>query len=208
MKKSFKFIFFFFFSISILLLFTSATIPKFLILDRLVSKIGAFTVAENVKESWNHIHLYRGKVLLKGEILLEFDSFSFSLFPFPSAFIECGEGTLRVNFFIWGITKVRGEMFNCISGIQIEKIELDLGEGIHGKAILKLKDMVDKLVLEFKGRNFEGEIHYMGTVLKGGGVIELNFKNPLKTKLNAEFSGSGLRFVVSGTLGNLNFNFR
>lgn len=66
---------------------------------------------------------------------------------------------------------------------------------------IKVQDIkLDDLSLEMRGRVFTARAKLMGMELVGDGQIVFKANDPLKSSLNGQVSGSGMRFSISGTL--------
>lgn len=192
-----------FFTLLVLVL----TLPKFLILDRLLMSKGIYMIARSVQENITSLSLRDVKLLKDGSKIGSFNRLDLSLgFLYLLAKGYCADGYLELKFDLLSSVKLKGKDFKCLEGFYIKDMDLQINDDIRGFSKLyrvKAKDVkVDELSLVFKGRTFEGQALAFGQVLKGSGMIVLNRKDLLRSQINGTVSGVGVSFFIYGNLEN------
>ena len=183
------------------------TLPKFLLLDRVLMERGIYLMAQDVEEGLFHVKLSKAQVYDKSSKLVEFDSAVFSIKPFYLSLKgTCQGGSLEAELFLNKKVEIEGKNFSCLRGARIKFVSLELVEGIKGKLELedlRLKDLkVDGLTVEFKGRTFSGQARVLDSLIVGDGVVSFNRADPLRSSINGKLTGMGLSLQLSGTLQN------
>ena len=196
-------VFFVLFSVFILFI----TLPKFLLLDRVLMERGIYLMAHGVEEGLFHVKLSKVQVYDKSSKLAEFDSAVFSIKPFYLSLRgTCQGGSLETKLFLNKKIEIEGKNFGCLRGARVKFVSLELMDGIRGKIELedlRLRDMkVDGLTVEFKGRTFSGRARVLDYLVVGDGVVSFNRANPLSSSINGKLTGMGLNLQISGTLQN------
>jgi len=196
-------VFFLLFSVFILFI----TLPKFLLLDRVLMERGIYLMAHGVEEGLFHVKLSKVQVYDKSSKLAEFDSAVFSIKPFYLSLRgTCQGGSLETKLFLNKKIEIEGKNFGCLRGARVKFVSLELMDGIRGKIELedlRLRDMkVDGLTVEFKGRTFSGRGKVLDYLVVGDGVVSFNRANPLSSSINGKLTGMGLNLQISGTLQN------
>lgn len=180
------------------------TFPKFLFLDRELSKRNLYLTAEKVEEGITEIGLTGVNLYDQRLRLIKFDRLrvSFGLFK-VSLYGLCDGKALRLEWSPF-YTSLKGDGFNCLHGVEELSVDLLAKEGLYGRLSMKgikVQDIkLDDLSLEMRGRVFTARAKLMGMELVGDGQIVFKANDPLKSSLNGQVSGSGMRFSISGTL--------
>ncbi len=190
---------------SVLILFI--TLPKFLLLDRVLMEKGIYLMAQGVKEGLFHVKLSKVQVYDKSSKLAEFDSVVFSIKPFHLSLKgTCQGGSFETKLFLNKKIEIEGKNFGCLRGARVKFVSLELMDGIRGKLELedlRLRDIkVDGLTVEFKGRTFSGQARVLDSLVVGDGVISFNRADLLRSSINGKLTGTGLNLQISGTLQN------
>ncbi len=199
-----------FFFFSFFLLF--ATIPKFLILDRILLKNGIYLMAGEVEEGMFSLRLKRTQAYLRDFKLGEFESLELSLRAF-SLFLNgrCGRGNFQLKLSFKKTLDVKGKDLDCIKNVQIRSINLSVAKGVRGNleiAGVKTKGFsLDELSLSFKGNVFSGRAKTAGLTFAGDGVISFKERDPLKSSISGKLVGSGMTVLMSGTLDSPSLEF-
>jgi hypothetical protein len=196
-------VFFVLFSVFILFI----TLPKFLLLDRVLMEKGIYLMAQDVEEGLFHVKLSKVQVYDKSSKLAEFDSVVFSIKPFYLSLKGmCQGGSLETKLFLNKKIEIEGKNFGCLKGARAKFVSLELMDGIRGKLELedlRLKDLkVDGLTVEFKGKTFSGQASVLGFLVVGDGVVSFNRADPLRSSINGKLTGMGFNLQISGTLQN------
>ncbi|WP_299198870.1 hypothetical protein [Thermocrinis sp.] len=183
------------------------TLPKFLLLDRVLMKKGIYLMAQGVEEGLFHVKLSKVQVYDKSLKLAEFDSAEFSIKPFYLSLRgTCQGGSLETRLFLNKKIEIEGKNFGCLRGARVKFVDLELTDGIKGKLELedlKLRDLkVDGLTVDFKGRTFSGQAKVLNSLVVGDGVVSFNRADPLRSSINGKLTGMGLNLQISGTLQN------
>ena len=183
------------------------TLPKFLLLDRVLMKKGIYLMAQGVEEGLFHVKLSKVQVYDKSLKLAEFDSAVFSIKPFYFSLRgTCQGGSLETKLFLNKKIEIEGKNFGCLRGARVKFVDLELMDGIKGKLELedlRLKDLkVDGLTVEFKGRTFSGQARVLDSLVVGDGVVSFNRADPLRSSINGKLAGIGLNLQISGTFQN------
>ena len=183
------------------------TLPKFLLLDRVLMERGIYLMAHGVEESLFRVKLSKVQVYDKSSKLLEFDSVVFSIKPFYLSLKgTCQGGSFEAKLFLNKKIKIEGKNFGCLRGARVKFVSLELMDGIRGKLELeevKLKDLkADGLTVEFKGRTFSGQARVLDSLIVGDGIVSFNRADPLHSSINGKLTGMGLNLQISGTLQN------
>jgi hypothetical protein len=186
------------------------TLPKFLLLDRVLMEKGIYLMAQGVEEGLFYVKLSRVQVYDiydKSSKLAEFDFAVFSIKPFYLSLMgTCQGGSLEAKLFLNKKIEIEGKNFGCLKGARVKFVSLELMDGIRGKLELedvRLKDLkVDGLTVEFKGRTFSGRARVLDSLIVGDGVVSFNRADPLRSSINGKLTGMGLNLQISGTLQN------
>lgn len=207
-KLSLKFLFLYIF-LSLLLFFVLLflTLPKFLVLDKMLLKNGLYLTAQKVEEGLTYVKL-KGVVLYdQNSKLVRFDSFNISLSPFGlSLSVLCDGKSLYVEWSL-GEKRLKAKDFTCLGDVESLSGDILIKDGLYGKLEIKgLKAQelkLEELSLDLKGRVFTAKGRAMGLNLVGDGQIVFNPSNPIKSTINGQVSGGGMRLVISGRLERL-----
>jgi len=196
-------VFFVLFSVFILFI----TLPKFLLVDRVLMEKGIYLMAQGVEEGLFYVKLSKVQVYDKSSKLAEFDSAVLSIKPFYLSLKgTCQGGSLETKLFLNKKIEIEGKNFGCLKGARVKFVSLELMDGIRGKLELedlRLRDLkVDGLTVEFKGRTFSGQARVLGFLVVGDGVVSFNRADPLRSSINGKLIGMGLNLQLSGTLQN------
>ena len=189
------------------------TFPKFIFADKLLERNGFFLITKGVKEYPFSIILGKGEIYSKNERLIYFDK-AIATFTLKglSLKIFCEGKHLETRLEYLGKVELKFKEFSCLEHIKLLNGALTLGEGIFGRVEIEglnfRKVSLDRLSLNFKGKTFSGKISYMGFELQGSGIIELNRKNLMDSKVDGEFSSKAIKVKVQGTLRNLRITVR
>ncbi|HIP43659.1 MAG TPA: hypothetical protein EYG91_07260 [Aquifex aeolicus] len=202
-------------ALGLVILFTLLffTFPKFIFADKLLERNGFFLITKDIKEYPFSIILEKGEIYSKNERLIYFDKAiaNFSLKGL-SLKIICGGKYSETLLGYFGKIELRFKEFSCLEHVKLLNGALTLGEGIFGRVEIEGLNLrgvsLDRLSLNFKGKTFSGKISYMGFELQGSGVIELNRKNLMDSKVDGEFNSKGIKVEVQGTLRNLRITVR
>jgi hypothetical protein len=183
------------------------TLPKFLLLDRVLMERGIYLMAQGVEEGLFHVKLSKVQVYDKSSKMAELDSAVFSIKPFYLSLKgTCQGGSLETKLFLNKKIEIEGKNFGCLKGARVKFVSLELMDGIKGKLELediRLKDLkVDGLTVEFKGRIFSGRARVLDSLVVGDGVVSFNRTDPLRSSINGKLIGMGLSLQLSGTLQN------
>jgi hypothetical protein len=183
------------------------TLPKFLLLDRVLMERGIYLMAQGVEEGLFHVKLSKVQVYNKSSKMAELDSAVFSIKPFYLSLKgTCQGGSLETRLFLNKKTEIEGKSFGCLKGARVKFVSLELMDGIRGKLELedlRLKDLkVDGLTVEFKGRTFSGRARVLDSLVVGDGVVSFNRTDPLRSSINGKLTGMGLSLQLSGNLQN------
>ncbi|MEN3028083.1 MAG: hypothetical protein ABDH29_02435, partial [Aquificaceae bacterium] len=187
-----------------LLLLLFLTFPKFLFLDRKLSEAGLYLVADRVEEGLTGVSLTNVKLYDQHSRLIGFDRLGISLgFLKLRVFGLCEGKNLYMELSPWS-KRLETESFTCLSGVDSLSADLLVKDGIYGKVSMKglrLQDMkLEELSLELRGRVFRARAKLMGFELVGDGQVVFKTSDPLRSGINGQVSGGGMRFVLSGTL--------
>ena len=199
-----------FFFFSLFLVF--ATLPKFLILDRILLKKGIYLMAEGVEEGLLSLRLRKAQIYIKDFKLGEFESLELSFGTFYLLLSgQCAGGSFQIKLYLNKEIVAKGKDLGCIKNARVKSLDLRIAEGVKGGLELtnvKLKELsLDELSLNFKGNAFSGEAKTAGLTLLGDGVISFNKQNPLSSSINGKLLGSGMTMLLSGTLNNPSLEF-
>jgi hypothetical protein len=183
------------------------TLPKFLLLDRVLMEKGIYLMAQSVEEGLFHVKLSRVQVYDKSSKLAEFDSVVFSIKPFYLSLKgACQGSSLEAKLFLNKKIEIEGKNFGCLRGARVKFVSLEIMDGIKGKLELediRLKDLkVDGLTVEFKGRTFSGQARVLDSLIVGDGIVSFNRADSLRSSINGKLTGMGLNLQLSGTLQN------
>jgi len=183
------------------------TLPKFLLLDRVLMERGIYLMAQGVEEGLFHVKLSKVQVYDKSSKMAELDSVVFSIKPFYLSLKgTCQGGSLETRLFLNKKIEIEGKSFGCLKGARVKFVSLELMDGIRGKLELeniRLRDLkVDGLTVEFKGRTFSGRARVLDSLVVGDGVVSFNRTDPLRSSINGKLTGMGLSLQLSGNLQN------
>jgi len=208
MRKTFSDLIFLFLVVFVVsFIFLMIGFPKAILLDRFLMQRGIFILAGDVKEGITSIKMSDVRILSSGKEIANLEGLRAGL-TFWGLSLEgwCKKGKLRAEIG-WGKDVVfRAKDFECASSVGKIESDLKISEDIKGKVSLWEIDTgivtIDKVDLNFKGKDFEGRVLYGKFEFRGKGKVNLNRKDPLSSTLRAEFTGSIGRVIISGTLRN------
>ncbi len=195
------------FVVFFIVLLTLLTLPKFLLLDKALSKGGLYLTAEKVEEGLTYISLKKVNLYDQSSRLVAFDSLRMFLSTSGVHILGvCEGGSIHLNWF-FGIKRLKAQDFSCLKDVESLSAELSFTDGVFGKVQVKglsLEGMkVESLSLDMRGRVFTARAKVMGFELLGDGQIVFNPSDPLRSKINGQLSGGGMSFSLSGTLERL-----
>lgn len=204
LKSLFLYIFLSLLLFSVLLFLT---LPKFLVLDKMLLKNGLYLTAQKVEEGLTHINL-KGVVLYdQSSKLVRFDSLKISLSPFGLSLSGLCDGKSLYVEWALGEKRLKAKDFTCLGDVESLSGDILIKDGLYGKLDIKgLKAQelkLEELSLDLKGRVFTAKGRTMGFDLVGDGQVVYNPSNPLKSAINGQVSGGGMRLVISGSLERL-----
>ncbi|MFN3598514.1 MAG: hypothetical protein ACK4VK_02090 [Aquificaceae bacterium] len=193
---------FLFFLVVFLILFL--TFPKFLVFDKLLLKNGIYLTAQKVDETPISIRLKGVEMYNQNSRLSRFDFLKVGLGVFRIRLEGyCGKANLVLEISPWGMV-LRAKDFTCLEGMEGLSTELYIKEGIYGnlniKGIKVQGIKLDEISFDFKGRVFTAKGKMGGINLIGDGQIVYNSKNPLRSAINGQVSGGGIRLIIGSTL--------
>ncbi|MDW8066994.1 MAG: hypothetical protein RMI50_04875, partial [Aquificaceae bacterium] len=159
------------------------TFPKFLFLDRELSKRNLYLTAEKVEESLTEVKLTGVNLYDQKSKLARFDTLRISLSFFKVTVYGLCEGKpLKLDWSPFSIS-IRADGFTCLRGLEELSADLLAKEGIYGRINIKgieVQDTkLDSLSLELKGRVFTARAKFMGAELVGDGQIVFKRRDPL-----------------------------
>ncbi len=186
---------------------TLLTLPKFLLLDKALSKSGLYLTAEKVEEGLTYINLKKVNIYDQNSKLVRFDSLRLFLSTSGVDILGVCEGrSLHLNW-LFGIKRLKAQDISCLKDMESLSAELSFADGIFGKVQVKGLSLegikVESLSLDMRGRVFTARAKVMGFELLGDGQIVFNPSDPLKSKINGQLSGGGMSLTLSGTLERL-----
>lgn len=198
------FLFYAFALLVTILLLLFFTFPKFLFLDRKLSEAGLYLVADKVEEGLTWVSLSRVEVYDQRSRLVSFDRLKISIGFLKLRVIGLCEGkNLSMEFSLWS-KSIKTEAFTCLSGVNSLSADLLVKDGVYGKVSMKgmeLQNMkLEELSFELRGRVFRARARLMGFELVGDGQLVFKPSDPLRSGINGQVSGGGMKFVISGTL--------
>jgi hypothetical protein len=202
-----------FLSAILLTLLLAISLPKFILLDLLITRSGLFLTADRVREGIGSLTLEGVKVLAGGEELLRLDSFLLKLGADGLSVLGyCGEGLLELRRSWLNSLRLRAEDFPCVRDVSRLEANLRLGKGLRGT--LTLEDakvrgiLLERVRLNFEGERFTGTVVSGGVELKGRGRIRVNPLNPLESYVEGTFRSQGLTLLVRGKIPKLSLKLR
>lgn len=180
------------------------TFPKFLFVDRKLSQVGLYLLADRVEEGLTGLSLTKVRLYDQQSKLATFDKLEISLRFLKIRVVGLCEGkSLRVELYPWSMS-LNTESFTCLSGTDSLSANLSVRKGLYGKMSmkgLKFQDTkIDELSLELRGRVFRAKVKMMGFELVGDGQLVFKPSDPLRSGINGQVSGGGMTLVLSGTL--------
>lgn len=187
--------------------------PKSVFMDRLLTERGVYLLPSRVEEGIAHVSFEDLKVFFRNEPIGRFNRARVGLSPTGvNLSAICGNGRINARF---GIGSLRLDLSSadCFEHVGTASGKLELKENkLRGRLVVRdlvMKNLrIDSLKLTFKGRNFDGEIGYMGMKLVGGGTLKIDPRNIENTEINAEFRGSVGKLIVKGKLTNISVRLR
>ncbi|MCS7261998.1 MAG: hypothetical protein N3C13_04970 [Aquificaceae bacterium] len=180
------------------------TFPKFLFVDRKLSQAGLYLLADRVEEGLTGLSLTKVRLYDQQSKLATFDKLEISLRFLKIMVVGLCEGkSLRAELYPWSMS-LNTESFTCLSGTDSLSANLSVRKGLYGKMSmkgLKFQDTkIDELSLELRGRVFRAKVKMMGFELVGDGQLVFKPSDPLRSGINGQVSGGGMKLVLSGTL--------
>ncbi|RMH79741.1 MAG: hypothetical protein D6674_06800 [Acidobacteria bacterium] len=183
------------------------TLPKFLLLDRELSKRGIYLTAGSVKEGLRYVELKDVVLYGKDSRLVSFERLSLSFgVPYVEIYGSCRGGSLRIKAGM-GYMEFKLRDFACLEEFGKVSGDLTLKRGIFGRLTADRISVqgvsLEGLSLDFRGRTFLVQATAMGFKLIGDGQVVLDRRDILKSKINGRLSGGGLAFTIGGNLYKL-----
>jgi len=186
---------------------TFLTFPRIPLAEHLLSQRKLYLLSEGAGEEAVKLFWKKGKLFYGEEELLRFDLLTLYLLPRQRLEVLCGGKKLKVDYALGAFRSFYAEGFTCLKGAQKVEGSLEERGGLYGKLSLRGLEaggfFLEAVELEFEGKRFKGSVKYGNLLLRGGGTLNLDPKNPLKSKVKALFEGGGVRLRVEGTLERL-----
>ncbi|MFN7065213.1 MAG: hypothetical protein ACK4OF_03600 [Aquificaceae bacterium] len=176
--------------------------PKFLILDKLLLREGIYLVAERVEEGLTNIRLKGVQIYSDKSRLVSFDTLKVSLGFLRLRIVGLCEGKPFLVDISPRERLIEARDFTCLEGFQGLSASISMKDGLYGNMLLKGSPL-EELDLTFKGRVFTARAKAMGFHLVGDGQIVYNPQNPLRSAINGQVSGMGMKLIIGGTLEKL-----
>ncbi len=179
-------------------------VPKYIILDYLLSQKGIFLVPESVHERWDKIDLKKVSVYVMNEKEAYFDKLVAKVDVDAIRIIgECKGGymALEIRPFRYNI---KSDKFGCLS--RFSKVEGNVnieGEEIRGKVLLegfKIQGRnVEYIDISLNGDKVNAVMKIDGFDLKGSGRFKFNPDDPMSSRINLRIEGI-IKATISGTV--------
>lgn len=190
------------------------TLPKFILIDNLLSKNGVFLLPKSVKEGLISLELGNVTIYDRQSKIAKFDKIKITINPFNLHV----EGKELQGFFDFTYSyflksySVRARNLENLEKFSISEADISVDSEIRGTLkVQKIKvsgASVDALDINFKGKTFEMEAKGEGISSKGSGIIVINKNNPFESNLNGEIVDKNFKVIVSGTLKNISFDLK
>ncbi len=189
------------------------SLPKAVIIDRLLSRAGLHLLAQDVEETLFRVSFKKAQLFRGNSQVLHLDKLSIlPHFVGLKVVGRCEKGYLLGTYNLQGGAKIEFKGFSCLAYAGKVEGKVSLKEGIRGRIVatdVKLEQaLLEHLQLNFKGKNFDGEIRAMGVSFKGGGSIRLRKENLLDSEVSASFRSNLGTIVVMGKLRSLSVQLR
>lgn len=189
------------------------SLPKALLIDRMLSERGVYLMAEDVREDLTGVTFGGVRLFVEDGQVAVFDSVRVGLRRWGIG-IEalCGDGGIYA-LAGYGEVKLRAISVKCLSSVGELEADLTLkDEEMRGKLHLKGIEAggleADRVELFFEGDSFRGTIERGDLRFEGGGTFRLNLRDIWKSRVKASFRGDLGKIVVEGELKNPRFRLR
>lgn len=202
------------FGLTLLLLLIFITFPKYLFLDKFLSKNGVFIFPKTVNEGLTTIQLKNVTVYDSQSKIGKFETVKLAFTPYLlkvevkelQGFLE-----LKYNFFRKSYS-IKARNIENFDRFSIAEADIAVDREIRGN--LKVQNIkisgisLSTVIINFKGSTFDMEAKGEAVDSKGSGIIVINKSNPFDSSLNGEIVDRNGKIIVSGTLKNLKFDLR
>lgn len=190
------------------------TFPKYLFLDKFLSKNGVFLLPQAVNEGLTTIQLKNVTVYDRQSKIGKFDTVKLSFNPYRLK-VEVKElqGFLELNYnFFRKSYSIKARNIENFEKFSIAEVDIVVDREIMGN--LKVQNIkisgisLSAVNINFKGSTFDIEAKGEAIDSKGSGIIVINKSNPFDSALNGEIVDRNMKIIVSGTLKNLKFDLK
>ncbi len=208
-----------FFLITLLIFISFLTVlfsfPKALLIDRFLMERGIHLIASRAEEGLTDVSLENVRVFYGKEEVARFGKLELRI-GLLGLEVEgkCNGGRGKLNLgYLNRDLEVDLKSLRCLRRVGEVNGKLLISDGSL-KGDLSVSDLrleglkIASLRLRFMGRNFEGDIDYMGMNLRGGGSLKLDLNKPENSSLRASFRGEIGTLLVEGKLSKISVQLR
>lgn len=188
--------------------------PKFLLLDQLLQKNGIYIIPKSVKEGFFRIEFEDSVIYDKNYRIGKFKKLDIRFTPFYlavnakdlSGFFEIKYYFLIKEYFI------KAKDMSSFEKFYIKEGNIELKKGIQGQ--VKLENVkisgadIDAINIIFKEKTFDITLQGKEINSKGSGIIVIDNKSILDSKLTGEVIDKNMKIIVGGSIKNITFQLQ
>lgn len=190
------------------------TLPKFLLLDQILQNNGIYIIPKSVKEGFLKIELEDTVLYDRNHRIAKFKKLNISLNPFYLTFYgsdSSGYFDMKYYFTKKGYL-IKAKELSSFEKFVLKEANIELNKDIQGQ--VKLNNIkisgtdIDEINIAFKGKIFDITLQGKEINSKGSGIIVIDHKNMLDSKLTGEIIDKNMKIIVGGSIKNINFQLK
>lgn len=200
--------------LALILILFLALFPKFLIVDQVLQKHGVYIIPKTIKEGIFKIEMDDSVVFFRDSKIGNFKLLRIMFNPlYLSLEMRDLKGFFLVKYYFFEkIYKIQTREMVLFEKFHIEQADLDLKKEIKGNikiVNLRLSEInLDKIIINFSGKFFEISLQGKDINAKGSGIIDIDNRDILNSKLTGEVIVKNAKIILDGTIGNINFQLK
>lgn len=212
--KAKKFFLPFLLSIVLVSLLIFLILPKFLLLDQLIQKNGIYMIPKSVKEGVFRIELEDTLIYDRNYRIGKFKKLDICFAPFYLAVnAKDLSGFFEIKYYF--LSKrylIKAKDLSSFEKFHIKEANIDLKNDIKGQA--KLQNIkisgtdIDFINIIFKEKTFDITLQGKEINSRGSGIIVIDNKSILDSKLTGEVIDKNMKIIVSGSIKNITFQLQ
>lgn len=205
------FLFLFAFSIGLLIFLIFLTLPKFILLDRILQKNGIYIITKSVKEGLFSIELEDVVLYDRNSKIAKFKNLYIKLTPiYLLLYAKNSSGYFETRYyFMHNDYLIKAKELTSFERFYLKEANIELKKDIQGQIKLEKVKIsgtdIDEINILFKEKSFDISLQGKEINAKGSGIIVIDDKNILDSKLTGEVIDKNIKIIVGGSIKNIIF---